>query len=231
MLSQHNIHFFNFRCFHCERPLALSHHGICSRCVKQLPRSPYCGCCGSPLLEYQNHCGNCLRDEPKWHRLVQIGAYKPPLAEWVHRFKFQGGHYWDKALARLLLLAILDAKRNHGLRLPDVILPVPLFWQRQWKRGYNQAELLAKPLAKWLNIPLDTQSLRRVRATQPQRELTAQQRRRNLRNAFVYQPLKPYQRVAIVDDVVTTGSTMNSICAELLKQGVQEIQVWTLARA
>lgn len=225
------MNIWGFRCFHCHAPLAIAAHGFCSRCVKLLEQRAYCGCCGSPLLENRLGCGNCLRDEPKWHRLVQICAYQSPLSVWIHRFKFQQQYHFDRPLARLLLLAIRTAQRNHGLQLPEVILPVPLFWQRHWQRGFNQAELLAKPLADWLNIPLDCHSLQRVRATQSQRELTASQRRRNLRNAFVYQPLKSYQRVAIVDDVVTTGSTLNAICTELLKQGVQEIQVWTLARA
>lgn len=110
-------------------------------------------------------------------------------------------------------------------------MPVPLFWQKQWQRGYNQAELLAKPLADWLNIPLDTQSLKRIRHTASQRELSAADRRRNLREAFAYRPRKNYKRVAVIDDVVTTGSTLNAISLELRKQGVEEVQVWTLARA
>lgn len=223
--------FWGFRCFHCHKPLTISLHGFCSRCVKLIITSPYCGQCGTPLLEYRMSCGNCLRDEPKWHQLVQISGYKPPLAEWIHRFKFQHQYQLNQALSRLLLLAICDARRQQGLVLPEVILPVPLFWKRQWQRGFNQSELLASPLAKWLNIPLDCQSLTRIRSTQPQRELTAQQRRHNLKGAFRYQPIHTYQRVAIVDDVVTTGSTLNAICIELLRQKVKHIQVWALARA
>lgn len=86
-------------------------------------------------------------------------------------------------------------------------------------------------LSKWLQIPLDSKSLTRNRATVSQRELTATERRRNLRKAFSYQPLEKYKSVAIVDDVVTTGSTLNTICTELLKAEVKDIQVWTLARA
>ncbi|AUI65078.1 MULTISPECIES: phosphoribosyltransferase family protein [Glaesserella] len=221
----------DFRCIHCQRKLAIASHGICSRCNALLARHSYCGSCGSLLLSDHNYCGNCLKDEPKWHHIVQIADYKPPLTEWIHRFKFQQQYWLDQPLARLLLLAIYQARRTHQLILPDVIFPVPLYWQREWQRGYNQAGLLAQYLAKWLNLPLDLHSLQRIRATSPQRELTEQERRRNLRNAFVYQPKQPYQRVALVDDVVTTGSTINAICAELLKQGVKEIQVWTLARA
>lgn len=223
--------FWGFRCFHCQGRLAIGANGFCSRCLKLLVKTPYCGRCGAGLLEDSLGCGNCVRDEPKWHRLVQVSAYKSPLVEWIHRFKFQHQHPLDNALARQLLLAIYQAKRQHGLALPEVILPVPLFWKRQWRRGFNQAELIAKPISKWLNIPLDNQSLQRIRETTSQRNFTAVQRRQNLKGAFVYQPITPYQRVAIVDDVVTTGSTINAICVELLRQKVKEIQVWTLARA
>ncbi len=220
-----------FRCFHCERKLAISSHGFCSYCYKQIQQSAYCGCCGYLLLENNVGCGNCLKDNSKWHRFVQISWYKAPLIHWISDFKFHQRYYLDKALARLLLLAIINAKREHSLRLPEVIIPVPLHWKRYWQRGYNQSELLAKPLSKWLGIPCDTKSLIRSRSTIPQRELSAKERRKNLKNAFCYQPIKSYKRVAIVDDVVTTGSTINVICVELLKQGVEEIQVWTLCRA
>ncbi|WP_373767300.1 phosphoribosyltransferase family protein [Glaesserella sp.] len=222
---------WGFRCFHCQMPLTVSSHGFCCRCYRLLDKTPYCGHCGSSLLSYHNSCGNCLRNEPKWHRIVQISAYNSPLADWIHQFKFQRQYWLDKPLARLLLLAVRNARREHFLTLPEVIMPVPLFWQRYWHRGYNQAELIARHLSRWLAIPLDCRSLQRKKATTPQRELTAKERKRNLKGAFTYCPAQTYQRIAIVDDVVTTGSTLNAICAELLKQDVKEIQVWTLARA
>lgn len=220
----------NFRCLHCTQPITLASHGFCSRCVKQLRKHPYCQQCGSPLPSFQSHCGHCLQDEPKWQRIMQISDYKSPLADWIHRFKFQQQYWLDRALARLLLLEILNQRRERYMAWPEVIMPVPLFWQRQWQRGYNQAERIAKPLAQWLNLPLDTQSLQRIRHTVAQRELTAMERRRNLKGAFRYQPQQTYRRVALIDDVVTTGSTLNAICVELKKQGVEEIVVWALAR-
>ncbi|AHG87030.1 Competence protein F [Bibersteinia trehalosi USDA-ARS-USMARC-190] len=225
------MNLFAFRCLHCAGPIAIASHGFCSQCVKLLEKKPYCLHCGSTLTEYQPYCGICLQNEPKWQRILQISTYKAPLTQWIQRFKFRGDYWLDQALARLLLLEILTQRRVCYFHLPEAILPVPLFWQRQWLRGYNQAELIARPLAKWLNIPLDTHSLQRIRATTPQRKLTARERRQNLRAAFRYAPIKPYQCVAIVDDVVTTGATLNAICAEVKKQGVREILVWTLARA
>lgn len=219
-----------FRCLACQQPVYFGWHGICSRCAKQALAGNYCGHCGSNLPENRLSCGNCLRNEPKWHRLVRVGHYQAPLNEWIYSYKLRGQFQWDLALARLLLLAVKQAQRRHQLALPEVILPVPLHWQRRLSRGYNQAERLASHLSHWLQLPLDQYSLQRVRPTASQRDLTATERRQNLKNAFVYQPIQTYRRVAIVDDVVTTGSTMNAICLELLKQKVQEIQVWTLGR-
>lgn len=225
------MNFWGFRCFHCDKKLAVANHGICSSCYKLLAQTPYCGCCGMNTKEKTMSCGYCLREDPKWDRMVRVGIYQTPLSHWIHRFKFQKQYQWDKTLARLLLLAVKNAQREYGLVLPEVLIPVPLHRQRHWSRGYNQAVLIARYLAKWLNIPLDCESLQRVKSTPPQRELTAQERKRNLKRAFVYQPKQHYQRVAIIDDVVTTGSTMNMIGLELKKQQVSEIQVWTLARA
>ncbi|WP_301098921.1 phosphoribosyltransferase family protein [Otariodibacter sp.] len=225
------MNFFAFCCFNCHHPLAIEHHGFCSQCYKQIKKQPYCGCCGSKLLDYHNGCGKCIKLNYKWHRIVQVSEYSPLLAEWIHQFKFHKAYHLDQALARLLLLAVKNAQRELFLSLPEIIIPVPLHWQRYWSRGYNQSELIAIHLSRWFNIPLDIDSLSRIRATSPQRELSAKERKRNLTRAFKYHPKKYYKRVAIVDDVVTTGSTMNAICQELLKNGVEEIQVWTLARA
>lgn len=223
--------FWQFRCFHCEAPLALAHHGFCCRCYRLIEQTPYCSGCGALLRENAKYCGQCVRNELKWHHIVQVAPYKTPLSHWIHRFKYHDQYWLDQPLARLLLLAVRKAQREHDLSLPEVLLPVPLFWQRQWKRGFNQAELLCQQLSHWLKIPTDKHSLQRIRPTTAQQSLTAAQRRRNLKGAFRYTPKAPYQRVAIIYDVVTTGATLNVICAELLKHGVQEIQVWTLARA
>ena len=203
--------------------------------------------------------------------MVIIGHYVEPLSTLIHRFKFQK-QFWldrtlarllylairnarrthglmipdviipvplhhfriDRTLARLMYLAVRDAKRNHQLMLPEVIIPVPLYHFRQWQRGYNQADLLTRQLSRWLNIPNANQVVKRVKHTHTQRGLTAKGRRHNLKNAFALTVEKkdfPYRRVALVDDVITTGSTLNEISKLLRKLGVEEIQVWGLARA
>lgn len=226
------MNWFGFCCVNCQSKLQISHHGICSRCDRQISRFPYCGCCGEHLTRNELHCGKCLRDEPSWQRMVIIGAYQPPLSTLIHRFKFQNQFWLDRSLARLLYLAIRQARRTHQLELPEVILPVPLYHHRQWQRGYNQTALLAKWLSRWLNIPVREDLLVRTKHTPTQRGLTAQARRKNLKNAFdvtnKWQKCG-YKSVCLLDDVITTGSTLNEIAKLLRINGVEHIQVWGLA--
>lgn len=155
------MNLLDFRCFHCNTVLKMGNHGFCSTCQKLIKKQPYCNCCGMSSSEFCQSCGYCLRNEPKWHRFVRVSEYSTPLSHWIHRFKFQHQYWLDQALARQLLLAIKQAQREQGLSLPQVIMPVPLFWQRRWQRGFNQAGLISYWLAKWLKIPLDSKSLTR----------------------------------------------------------------------
>lgn len=219
-----------FRCVQCQSKLVIPNHGLCSRCNKKIRCFSYCGRCGTELPRDALYCGKCLQVEPIWDRMVIIGHYTEPLSTLIHQFKFQKQFFLDRTLARLLLLAIYQAKRTHQLILPEVILPVPLHHKRQWQRGYNQADLVAQYLSHWLKIKCDNQWLHRCRHTHTQRGLSAAARQKNLRNAFALSNIRSYQSVALVDDVITTGSTLNEISRLLRKNGVQHIQVWGLAR-
>lgn len=225
--------FFRFACVLCQAPLKQGANGLCSLCRKQIRHYVYCGGCGAPLQYFARHCGNCLQNEPAWDRMVVVGRYDEPLSYLIHRFKFQKQFWLDRTLARLLLLAVYEARRTHGLSFPEALIPVPLYHFRQWQRGYNQADLLAQALSRWLEIPCLSHIVKRVKHTHTQRGLSAATRRQNLKNAFALDLTKPfpYQRVALVDDVITTGSTLNEIAKQLRKLGVREIQVWGLARA
>ena len=117
--------------------------------------------------------------------------------------------------------------------LPEVILPVPLHHVRQWQRGYNQADLLARQLSQWLKIPVKNDLITRTKRTPTQRGLSAKDRRKNLRNAFQLSAKHrhfPYRHVALIDDVITTGSTLNETAKLLRQANVAHIQVWGLAR-
>ena len=114
---------------------------------------------------------------------------------------------------------------------PQVLLPVPLHRDRLLERGYNQAREIARLWSNDLDIRVDRRALSRIRATAPQAGLSANQRRENLRQAFRYRPGKAYRHVAIVDDIVTTGSTATEITRLLHRAGVEYVEVWALARA
>ena len=177
-------HFFQFSCVYCKRSIHLGRNGLCSRCQKQIKTFPYCGRCGSPLQHYAMSCGHCLKNEPAWDRIVIIGHYLEPLSSLIHRFKFQKQFWLDRSLSRLLYLAVREARRTHGLSLPQAIIPVPLYHFRQWQRGYNQADLLANWLGRWCDVPNCHHVVKRIKHTHTQRGLTAKDRRHNLKKCF-----------------------------------------------
>ncbi len=133
-------------------------------------------------------------------------------------------------LARLLLLHWLDMYWRGGVAKPERIICVPLHQKRCWQRGFNQSALIARPLAHWLGCHYQNDTLQRVRATPPQRLLSAKARRRNLKAAFRLPTPLYGQHIALLDDVVTTGSTCDEISKMLMAQGAASVQVWCICR-
>lgn len=175
-------------------------------------------------------CGRCLQKPPPWQRLVSVSDYTPPLSLLVHQLKFTRRSEIAAALARLLLQEVLMARRSTGLQLPDRIVSVPLWSRRHWRRGFNQSDMLCQPLARWLGCAWDSQTITRVRATATQHHLSARLRKRNLKNAFRLELPVQGLHMVIVDDVVTTGSTVAEIAQLLLRNGAATVQVWCLCR-
>ncbi|MCZ4059949.1 DNA utilization protein GntX [Pantoea sp. LMR881] len=217
-------------CWLCQLPLRIAHHGLCSRCLSNLATPPpLCPRCGLPATSTSLPCGRCLRSPPAWQALVCVGDYQPPLRHWVHQLKFSRVTALRVMLARLLLLSWLHAYRTRALPRPDIVLCVPLHQRRSWQRGYNQTALLAQPLARWLGCTF-SHGLRRRRQGAVQHQLSAQQRRINLRGAFQLEIAVRGCHIALIDDVVTTGSTVEEISRLLLAQGAASVQVWCLCR-
>jgi ComF family protein len=133
-------------------------------------------------------------------------------------------------LARLLGQCLADALRERGAEMPDLILPVPLHAKRLRERGYNQALEVARALGRELSLPVDARSCARVLSTPPQAGLEQKVRRRNVRGAFRVVRSPDADRVAILDDVVTTGSTVSELTRVLLTAGVDRVDVWAVAR-
>ncbi|CNL67073.1 DNA utilization protein GntX [Yersinia frederiksenii] len=221
----------NSHCWLCHQPLHHASHGICCYCNRHLPKlPPCCPRCGLPSANTQLPCGRCLNKPPDWENIIFVSDYAPPLKGLIKQLKFSGCTQLAPALARLLLLRWLDAKRHGKVIKPDRIISVPLHRSRCWRRGYNQADLLARPLARWLNCHYSNMTLQRVRATPPQQQLSATARRQNLQGIFrCVTPIRG-QHIALLDDVVTTGSTLNEIATLLWAEGIASLQVWCICR-
>lgn len=218
-------------CWLCRMPLALSQWGICSCCRAALPAPPpCCPVCGLPAVMTTIPCGRCLQKPPAWQRLLYVTDYCPPLSTLVQALKFHQQTTLAGPLARLLLLRAREARREQPFPWPDLVISVPLHRRRAWRRGFNQSTLLAKPLARWLGCRYDDRVLRRVRSTPIQHQLSARLRKKNLRAAFRLElPVKDLH-IVIVDDVVTTGSTVGEIAKLLHRHGAATVQIWCLCR-
>ena len=208
---------------------------FCSGCWQSIHpfQQPSCVRCDQPFVSpaatiySPNHqCHNCLERPPAYERAWTLFPYLPPLQEAICSFKYRGKHTLARPLARLMISALpreIDA---------DVIIPVPLHPARLRAREFNQSLLLADQLSRHLTRPVLPMNLIRVVATDPQTTLSRQARLRNLRKAFeVRRPQDlAEKRVLLVDDVFTTGTTVNECAKALRNVGVGTVFALTLAR-
>lgn len=218
------------RCWLCGQSLWLARHGLCSCCRRRWRTPCLCPRCGLPGSHEALPCGQCLLHPPPWQALLAVSDYAPPLSLLLARFKFQRQTALAQPLAREILLRWRQIRYLPGFRQPDLLLPVPLHARRAWRRGYNQAALLARPLARWIGCDWQPQLLRRRRNTAAQSRLSARRRRRNLRGAFSCHPSVAGKHIVVLDDVITTGSTAAEISRLLHKKGAASVQVWCLCR-
>ena len=221
-------------CAACNSPLEEPLRGaVCARCWASIVpiTPPLCRSCGDPLATWrvvcraESRCVRCRRTRPIVASARAIGSYESSLRAIVHAFKYSGRH----TLARLLAARMRDAGREI-LERADVVVPVPLHRSRERSRGFNQA----RELARHLGLPL-ADCLRRVRRTAAQADLPASRRHANVRGAFVLDQrwrneLKGLT-VVLVDDVSTTGATLNACAAALVGGGAREVRALTAARA
>lgn len=205
---------------------------LCPGCRQELPYNVHpCPRCAEPLPPAalpDQPCGACLRDPPPFDRCIAPLLYDHyQLQHLTLGLKFGGQLANARLLSRLLadhLMGELDGP------LPERILPVPLHPRRLRERGFNQALELARPLAARLGIPLDLTTCVRLKATPPQKSLDRDARRKSLRGAFAVVGTPAFRHVALVDDVVTTGSTAAEIARVLKRAGVARVEVWAVAK-
>jgi ComF family protein len=200
---------------------------LCTDCANELPRNrSCCARCALPLATPAALCGECQRRLPPWDAAWAPFRYGWPLDRLESRYKFGADLAAGRALSQLW------QREPCPIRLPQLLLTVPLHRSRLRRRGYNQALELARPLAHGLGVPLRHDVLQRVRHTEAQTELDAISRRRNVHGAFALREgVTLPAHVAILDDVMTTGATLAECARVLRRAGVQRVDVWALARA
>jgi len=219
---------------------------LCKACLGDLPiLGETCLSCANPMesgferlegflnttaLLQTRLCGQCILKQPYFDHSLAFFPYVSPFDYLIHAMKFQGKLAVTKLLGQLMAEQI-----NHTLAafedLPDGLLPVPLHASRQQERGYNQSLELARPISKQLQIPVLNDLAQRVKATPPQSSLSLKQRTKNLHNAFITHYSIKDRHIAIIDDVMTTGTTVNTLAKKLKQAGARRISVWCFCRA
>ena len=219
-------------CVLCHAP---ARSGICANCRQDLPRpGPVCPRCAEPLpvaAPTAESCPHCARHPPELDRLWAPFTYAWPVNQLILAFK-AGQSQLGPALGGLLAAHLAEQSSSEPQPATvSGVIPVPLHPGRYAARGYNQAEILARSICRQHQLPLLTKTVTRNRATPSQQSLGRQARRRNLAGAFTVNADVQGQRLVIVDDVATTGTTLNTIARELRAAGAVWIGALTLARA
>lgn len=215
-------------CLLCLEPGQAPALDLCSGCEADLPRTArVCAICAAPVAGPVIACAACLARRPAFDAAFAPYRYEFPLVELIHRLKYGR----QVAVARILGTLLGRRLAERGPPAVDALVPVPLHAAREARRGYNQAGEIARFAGRQLGLPVLSGYVRRSRPTAEQVGLGAIERAENLRGAFeLLRPL-PVARVAIVDDVLTTGSTAEELAALLRDGGAGWIEAWAVARA
>jgi ComF family protein len=208
---------------------------LCPNCRKAIRsvHPPYCPRCGLPVPsddEAGNLCGPCLKEKRHFEVHRTSGFYEGTLKEAIHRFKYSGVFPLVRVLGDLLQPTLQTLSRDYPV---DLMIPVPLHIRRLRERGFNQTLLLVRELSKRTGIPYEQRALKKIKDTPDQIALKKRERKKNLTGAFQVKNQEAIQGKAIVlvDDVYTTGATVNECSRTLLRAGAERVAVLTVARA
>ncbi len=238
LLSHINIPSGAYSCILCNTN---THQNfcLCRDCLHDLPTSSdSCPKCGNALPTQLSTklatnkvtmniatCGYCQTHKLFVDNTFSLFQYKMPIDYFIKQIKFHNSLVIADLLGKLMANHII----LHELQRPDAIIPIPLHVKRLRQRGYNQALEIAKPLSKLLNIPILHNHLVRHKHTRPQTDCTIKERNKNITNSFTIANLPQSQTVAIVDDVITTGATINEAAKVLKQNGVTRVFAWSCA--
>ena len=220
---------FPLRCVVCDKPVVLKDGCACPACEAGLKRveSPFCLKCGKPIVDENiEYCKNCSKKRHLFECGRALYEYDS-VALSVYRFKYSGraeyARFFGREMAKHLGPFIRQTKA-------EALIPVPLSKKRLKTRGYNQAELLAKEIGRALQMPVYPQFVSRIKETVPQKELNAFERQNNLKKAFkIVENDVKLSTIIVVDDIYTTGSTIDALAEVLLEHGVRKIYFISLS--
>lgn len=198
---------------------------LCSGCLGDLPILPEARCprCALPTPNGEL-CGACLRHPPGFEHAEAVFRYAHPAASLIQALKYRG----ELSVARFLGERL--AQRLDGQPRPDLIIPMPLHPNRLRERGFNQAAEIAKHLASLLAIPLLPGAVKRTRDSAPQASLPLRARIKNMRGTFACEHDLSRMRIALVDDVMTSGASLDELARAVGRAGAVEVSAWVAAR-
>ncbi|SCG81899.1 Competence protein F DNA transformation protein comF [Proteiniborus sp. DW1] len=219
-------------CFYCERcHEEVREDHVCNDCKNKLffINENKCSVCGKPTYQgdLSQRCNYCIKKDFYFKKVISPLEFTGLLRKAIYRYKYESKPYMYKSFGEFMLYAF----EKENITNIDLIVPVPLHRSRKAERGYNQAELLAKYLSSKLGIPLNSRNLIRTKATKIQNKLSRHEREQNLKDAFIIRQSNVFKdkRILLVDDIFTTGATVNECSRILMECGVKEVYVITIA--
>ncbi|MGN0354242.1 MAG: double zinc ribbon domain-containing protein [Muricoprocola sp.] len=202
--------------------------GICEKCQEKIKviTHPRCYKCGKPVEgEETEYCEDCSGNHHYFTEGRGLLLYEGKVKESIHRIKYENKREYLDVYAQLMAEKLgNDVKRWN----PQVCIPIPMYSGKKKLRGFNQAEILAQKLGELLDIPVDTEILQKIKDTGDQKALDVRQRKHNIQGAFAVTEDFLYQRVLLIDDVYTTGNTIDAAAKTLLDAGAREIYFLTI---
>ena len=215
------------RCVFCEE---LCIEEVCERCKQEVfyVKEPRCKKCGKPIrYATQEYCYDCENTKKLFDVGRSLWVHKGVVADSLYRFKYHrhkvNGEFYARAILQKYATTIYDWEI-------DTIIPVPVHKKRQAKRGFNQSEIIAKCMSQYLHIPTNTTVVERVTHTKPQKNLSGRRRRQNLRGAFkVVDKEKVTKNILLIDDIYTTGSTLEEMASILKRAGARKVCFLTIS--
>lgn len=215
------------RCPLCHEILKEQDSLICEKCRETLSpiEEPRCCKCGKPVREGEEYCPDCTSAQHFYDRGRGIFVYDERMRQSLVRYKYYGcreyGDFYSRAMC-------LYGKKELALWKPELIVPVPVHRTKERRRGFNQSAYLAERISGYTGIPADLTLVKKIRKTKSQKKLTAHQRQENLKKAFEVQHPVNAGRILVVDDVYTTGSTIDAMARCLKEKGAEKIYFLTV---